>query len=106
MITLSAAVTHIQTEQESMDQTQMYTLIASRKCTTPVLKPPPIYARNPGQVDSNSVINYDSDVVAKRYRYATEALSLHMFDHTTGKVLEITTSITEMSNKSGWGSGS
>ena len=42
---------------------------------------------------------------AKRYRYATSALSLSEFDHTTAKVLEITTSLTERSDKSGWGSG-
>ena len=46
-----------------------------------------------------------SAVGAKRYRYATAALSLSEFDHTTGKVLEITTSLTERSDKSGWGSG-
>ena len=32
-------------------------------------------------------------------------LSLSEFDHATGKVLEITTSLTKRSDKSGWGSG-
>ena len=44
-------------------------------------------------------------MVAKRYRYATSALSLNEFEHTTGKVLDITTSLTKSSNKFGWGYG-
>ena len=52
------------------------------------------------------IIDYVSAVDAKRYRYTTIALSLNDFYHTTGKVLEITTSLTERSDKSGWGSGS
>ena len=41
----------------------------------------------------------------KRYRYATATLSLTKFDHTTGKVLNITTSLTKRSEKYRWGSG-
>ena len=102
MIKLLAAVTQIQTGTVSMDQTQMDALIASIQGTSLVPKPEPVYARNPGQVDSIKIINYSSAVGAKRYRYATAALSLSEFDHTTGKVLEITTSLTERSDKSGW----
>ena len=50
------------------------------------------------------IIDYGSAVGAKRYRYATAALSLTEFDHTTDKVLEITTSLSERSDKSGRGS--
>ena len=39
------------------------------------------------------------------YRYATAALSLTKFNHTTRKVLDIMTSLTERSNTSIWGSG-
>ena len=83
----------------------MGALITSIQGTSPVPKPPPVYAHNPGQVDSNKIINYGSSICAKSYRYATAALSLNDFDHTTGKFLEITTSLTERSDKSGWGSG-
>ena len=48
-----------------MDQTQMDTLIVSNKGTAPVPKAPPVYARNPGQVDANSFIDYGSSVGAK-----------------------------------------
>ena len=99
---LSAAVTQIQTGAESMDQTQMYALITSIQGTSPVPKPQPVYARNPGQVESRKIINYSSAVGVKRYRYPTAALSLSEFDHTTGKVLEITTSLTKRSDKYGW----
>ena len=105
MITLLLAVTQIQTIQVSMDQNQMYALIASIQVTAPVLKLPPVYARNPGQVDSNKITDHGSAVGTKRYRYANAALSLNEFDHTTGKFLEITTSLIERSDKSGWGSG-
>ena len=67
-------------------------------------KPPPVYAHNPGQVDYNSIINYGSAVGAKMYRYVTAEQSLNEFDHTTRKVLDITTSLTERIKKSGWGS--
>ena len=87
-----------------MDQNQMDALIASIQGTAPVPKPRPIYARNPGQVESIKIINYSSAVGAKRYRYATAAISLNEFGYTTGKFLEITTIITERSDKSGWGS--
>ena len=69
-------------------------------------KPQTVYDCNPGQVDSSKIIDYGSDVNAKRYRYATSALSLNDFYHTTEKILEITMSLTERSEKSGWGSGS
>ena len=88
-----------------MDQTEIDTVITSIQGPYPVPKPPPVYARNPGHVDSNLIIDYGRAVGAKRYRYATAALSLNNFYHTTGKVLEITTSLTERSGKSGWGSG-
>ena len=104
--TLLEVVTQIQTGTGSMDQTQMDALIASIQGTAPMPKPQPVYTRNPGRVDSINIIDYVSAVGAKRYRYTTLALSINDFDHTTGKVLEITTSITERSNKSGWGSGS
>ena len=68
-------------------------------------KPPPVYARNPGQVESNSIIDYGSAVGAKRYTYTTAAMSLKEFDHSTVKVLDTTTSLTERSKKYGWGSG-
>ena len=83
----------------------MFTLIMSIQGTAPVPKPPPIYAPNPVQADPNLVIDYGSVIGAKRYRYLTAALSLNKFNHTTGKVLNITTSITERSYKCGWGSG-
>ena len=102
MRTLSTEVTQIQTGTGSMDQTQMDALIASIQGTSPVPKPQPVYACNPDQVDSRKIIDYGSAVGAKRYRYATVALSLDEFDHTTGKVLEITTSLTERSNQYGW----
>ena len=105
MIMLSAAVTQIQTGQGSMDHTQMDTLIAPIQGTSPVPKTPPVYTRNPFQVDSNSIIDYGSAVGAKWYRYATAALSLNKFYHTTGKFLEITTIISKRNNKYGWGSG-
>ena len=63
--TMLAAVTYIQTRQGSMDQTQMETLIASIKGRTPVPIPPPVYAFSPGQVDSNSIIDYGSAVGKK-----------------------------------------
>ena len=84
-----------------MDQTQMDTLILSIKVTDPVPKPPPVYTHNTGQVNSNSVINFGSAMGAKRYIYATAALSLKFFDHTTGKFPEITTSIAERSDSYG-----
>ena len=102
---LSAAVTQIQTGAGSMDQTQMDALVASIQGTAPVPKQPPVYARNPGQVDSSKIIDYGSAVGAKRYRYATSALSLIEFDQTTGKFPEITTSLTKRSEKSEWVSG-
>ena len=105
MRTLSTVVTQIQTGTGSMDQTQMDALITSTHATAPVPKPQPVYARNPGQVSSN-IVDHGSAVIAKRYRYATLALSLNEFDCTTGKVLDITTSLTKRSDKSGWGSGS
>ena len=77
MRTLLVAVTQIQTGQGSMDQTQIDTLIASIKVTAPVPKTPSVYARNPGQVDSNSIINYGSALGTKRYIYATAAFSLN-----------------------------
>ena len=100
---LSAAVTQIQTGTGSMDQTQMDTIIASIQGTSPVQKPQPVCARNPVQVDSIKIMDYGSSVGAKRYRYATAALSLNEFDHTNGKVLKITMSLTERSDKSGGG---
>ena len=100
-----AAVTQIQKGAGSMDQTQMNALVASIQGTAPVPKQPPVYAHNPGQVDSSKIIDYDSAVGEKRYRYATASLYLNEFDHTTGKVLDITTSLTESSNKFGWGYG-
>ena len=42
---------------------------------------------------------------AKRYIYETTALSLNKFDQTTNRVLEITTSLTERSDKYRWRSG-
>ena len=84
---LSAAVTQIQTGAGSMDQTQMDALIASIQGTAPVPKQPPVYVCNPGQVDSSKIIDYGSDVGAKRYRYATSVLSISEFYHTTGKFL-------------------
>ena len=104
MKTLSSAVTHIQTGQGSMDETQMYTLVASIQGTAPVPKPPPVYTRNTVQVDSDSIIDYGSAVGATRYRYATASLSLNEFDNTTIKVLKIMKSLTKRSNKSRWGS--
>ena len=101
---LSAAVTQIQTGYGSMDQTQMYTLIASIKGTAPVTKPPYVYVRNPVQIYSNLIIYYGIAVGAKRYRYTTAALSRNKFDHTMRKFLDITSSLAERSNKSGWGS--
>ena len=100
MRTMSAAVNHIQTVHGSMDQTQMYTLITSIKGTEPVPKSSPLYACNPVQVESKSIIYYGSAVGAKRYRYMTAELSLTEFYHTTVKVTNITTSITERSDKS------
>ena len=79
----------------------MDTLIVSIQGSAPVTKSPPVYFFSPGQVDSNSIIDYDSAVGEKRYRYATAALSFNEFNHTTGKVLEITTNLTERSDKSG-----
>ena len=83
----------------------MDALIASIQGTAPVPKPPPFYARNNGQVDSNKIIDYGRAVGTKRYRYVTAALSLNEFDHSTGKVLKFTTNLAERSNKSGWISG-
>ena len=83
----------------------MESLIASIQGTAPLPKPQPVYARNPSQVDSSKIIDYNSTAGTKRYRYATAVLSLNEFDHTNVKVLKITTSLTERSNKSGWGSG-
>ena len=88
-----------------MDQNQMDTLITSIKGTDQVPKAAPVYARNLGQVDSNSTIDYGSDMSANRYRYATATLSITDFDHNNGKVLEITTSINERRDTYGWGSG-
>ena len=105
MRTLLAAITQIQIGQVSMYQTQLDTLIASMKGKSPVPKLPPVYDHNPGLVDSNKIIDYISSVGAKRYRYATAALSLNKFDHATGKVLKIMTSLAERSDKSRWGSG-
>ena len=51
------------------------------------------------------IIGYSSTVGANRYRYATVALSLTEFDHTTSEVLNIKTSISKRSDKSRWGSG-
>ena len=104
MSMLSAAFTQIETGAGSMYQTKMDALIASIQGKAPVPKQPPVYALYPGQVDSSKIIDYGSAVGAKRYRYATEALSLSYFDHTNGKVLKITTSLTKRSDKSGWGS--
>ena len=84
-----------------MDKTQMETLIASIQGTAPVPKPPPVYALNPVQIDYTKITDYSSAAGAKRYRYATAALSLNNFYHTTGKVIEITTSLIEKSNNSG-----
>ena len=106
MRTLLAAVNQIQTGIVSMDQTQMDSLIASIQGTDPVPKPQPVYDRNPFQVDYSKIIDCSSAVGSKSYRYAAAALSLTEFDHTTVKVLEITTSINERSDKSGWGSDS
>ena len=64
-----------------------------------------VHDHNTGQVESNSITDYGRVVGAKRYIYATTELPLTEFDHTTGKVLNITTSLTERSDKSGWGSG-
>ena len=55
--TLLEVVTQIQTGTGSMDQTQMDALIASIQGTAPVPKQPPVYARNPGQVDSIKIID-------------------------------------------------
>ena len=68
---LSEAVTQIQNEQGSMDQTQVDTLITSIKGTAPVPKAPHVYSRNPVQVESKSIINYGIAVGAKRFIYAT-----------------------------------
>ena len=68
-------------------------------------KPQPVYARNSGKVDSSKIIDNGSALVSNRYRYVIVELSLNKFDHTTGKFLKITTSLTERSDKSGWGSG-
>ena len=105
MRTLSAAITQIQTGKGFMYQTQLDALIEYIQSTSPVPKPLPVYARNPGQVDSNKIIDYGSAAGKKRYRYATAALSLNKFNHTTEKFLDITTSLTKRSNKSGWVSG-
>ena len=105
MSTLLAAVTHIWTVQGSMDQTKMDTFIAFIKDTSPVSKSPPIYAHNPFQIEKNSIIDYVSSVGIRRCSYTTAALSHTKFDHTTFNVLEITTSLTKRSSKSGWGYG-
>ena len=76
MITLSQAVNQIQSGQGSMDQAQLDTLIASIQGNAPTPKPTPVYARNPVQLDVNSIIDYSSSTGAKRNRYATAALSL------------------------------
>ena len=88
-----------------MDQNQMDTLIASIQGTAPVPKSPPVYARNPGQVESNSIIYYSSAVGTKMYIYATTELSLNEFNNATKNVLDITTSLTNRSDKSRWESG-
>ena len=54
---LSAAFTQIQNGQGSTDQTKMDTLIAFIKGTPPLPKSPLVYARNLGQVYSNSIID-------------------------------------------------
>ena len=41
---------------------QIYTLIASIQVTAPVMKALPIYARNPGQLDANFIIEYGISV--------------------------------------------
>ena len=105
MRTLLAAVNQVQTGQGSMDQTQMDALIASIQSTDLVPKPPPVYAQNLGQVESNKIIDYGSAIGANRHRHATAVLFLNEFDHTIEKFLEITTSINEKSDKFGWGSG-
>ena len=105
MSTLTQAVNQIQSGQGTMDQTQLDTLVASIQGNAPSPKPTPVYARNPGQLEVDSIIDYSSSTGAKRYRYATAALSIPEFDHTSGKVLEITTSLAERSHKSGWGAG-
>ena len=105
MKTLSAAVTRIQTGTGSIDQTQMDTPIASIQGTSPVPKPQPVYPRNPGQVDSSTIIDNDSAVGANRYRYDTAALFLNGFYQTTGKFLDIKTSLAERCDNSVWGSG-
>ena len=87
MSTLSQAVNQIQSGQGSMDQTQLDTLVASIQGNAPTPKPTPVYARNPGQLEVDSIIDYSTSTGAKRYRYATAALSLSDFDHTSGKVL-------------------
>ena len=83
----------------------MDALIVSIQGISLVLKPLPVYAHNTGQIESNKIIDHGSAIKKKSYRYATAALSLNEFDHTTGKVLEITTGLTERSNKSELGSG-
>ena len=46
----------------------MDALIASIQGTDLVPKTTPVYAQNPGQLYFNKIIDYSSNVVAKRYR--------------------------------------
>ena len=65
----------------------MDTLITCIKGTDPFIKAPLVYDINSGQVDSNSIMNYNSAMGAKRYRYTTAVILLTEFEHTTRKVL-------------------
>ena len=114
MTALTQAVAQIQ----QGNQTQMAALVASIEAsataataaaTTAASAPPVVtqakFARNPGQYEADEIIDFSSTAGIKRNSKATSPLAEELFNHTSGKVLEITNALRDRSDASGWRSG-
>lgn len=104
---LTAAVKDIERGMGTMDEEQLTSIVKAIDGTAP--SPPippakPVYARNPGQLNPDSFIDYSTSTGMKMYKAATAPLK-DKFDHTNGKVIDLSTSLRQRSDESGWGSG-
>ena len=111
MTALTQAVAQIQ----QGNQTQMAALVASIEAsaitataaTTTAAAAPPVvtpakFARNPGQYEADEIIDFSSTAGIKRNIKATSPLKEELFNHASGKVLEITNALRDRSDASGW----
>ena len=118
---IDALVTHMSALKKTVatiqqgNQTQMAALVASIEAsaitataaaTTAAAAPPVVtqgkFARNPGQYEADEIIDFSSTAGIKRKSKETSPLAEELFNHTSGKVLEIKNALRDRSDASGW----